>query len=181
MIKTRTSIHRNTKQIAKSKDVTIRELFTMYKESDVKLSAQRYKESISKKSIKQFAIRVIDGLIHQNLTLANINQCFKNTEDSRWKDNLESKKPNLKFLILDGQHRMEMINTVMNNPRNFLETIEEIIEYQLQGTINKEFMKIKYNSNMLKTILNANKDMDEGKFKISNAGLMYFHIFIRWC
>ena len=49
------------------------------------------------------------------------------------------------------------------------------ITYQLQGTINKEFMKIKYNSNMLKTILNANKDMDEGKFKISNAGLMYFY------
>jgi len=48
------------------------------------------------------------------------------------------------------------------------------ISYQLHGTINKEDMKIKYNSNMLKTILNANKDMDEGKFKISNAGLMYF-------
>ena len=35
--------------------------------------------------------------------------------------------------------------------------------------------KIKYNSNMLKTILQANKDMEDGKFKISNAGLMYFH------
>lgn len=49
------------------------------------------------------------------------------------------------------------------------------ITYQLQGIINKEDMKIKYNSNMLKTILNANKDMDEGKFKVSNAGLMYFY------
>lgn len=49
------------------------------------------------------------------------------------------------------------------------------ITYQLQGKINKEYMKIKYNSNMLKTILNANKDMDEGKFKVSNAGLMYFY------
>ena len=49
------------------------------------------------------------------------------------------------------------------------------ITYQLQGEINKEDMKIKYNSNMLKTILNANKDMDEGKFKISNQGLMYFN------
>ena len=49
------------------------------------------------------------------------------------------------------------------------------ISYQLQGIINKEFMKIKYNSNMLKTILQANKDMEDGKFKISNAGLMYFH------
>ena len=47
------------------------------------------------------------------------------------------------------------------------------ITYQLQGTINKEDMKIKYNSNLLKTILNANKDMDDGIFKISNAGLMY--------
>tara|TARA_B110000196_G_C20962825_1_gene574849 strand:- start:297 stop:881 length:585 start_codon:yes stop_codon:yes gene_type:complete len=49
------------------------------------------------------------------------------------------------------------------------------ITYQLKGVINKEHMKIKYNSNMLKTILNANKDMDEGTFKISNAGLMYLH------
>ena len=49
------------------------------------------------------------------------------------------------------------------------------ITYQLKGVINKEHMKIKYNSNMLKTILQANKDMEDGKFKISNAGLMYFH------
>ena len=49
------------------------------------------------------------------------------------------------------------------------------ISYQMQGMINKEDMKIKYNSNMMKTILNANKDMSEGKFKISNAGLMYLH------
>jgi hypothetical protein len=49
------------------------------------------------------------------------------------------------------------------------------ITYQLQGEIYKEDMKIKYNSNMLKTILNANKDMNEGQFKISNQGLMYFN------
>jgi hypothetical protein len=49
------------------------------------------------------------------------------------------------------------------------------ITYQLQGEIYKEDMKIKYNSNMLKTILNVNKDMDEGQFKISNQGLMYFN------
>ena len=45
----------------------------------------------------------------------------------------------------------------------------------MQGAINKEYMKIKYNSNMMKTILNSNRDMSEGKFKISNAGLMYLH------
>ena len=48
------------------------------------------------------------------------------------------------------------------------------VTYQLQGIINRENLKIKYNSNMLRTILVANKDMDEGVLKISNAGLMYF-------
>ena len=47
------------------------------------------------------------------------------------------------------------------------------ITYQLHGTINKENIEIKYNSNMLRTILIANKDMDGGILKISN-GLMYF-------
>ena len=53
------------------------------------------------------------------------------------------------------------------------------ISYQLKGSwlndINKEGMKIKYNSNMLRTILSANKDMDKGTFKISSGGLMYLH------
>ena len=47
------------------------------------------------------------------------------------------------------------------------------ITYQLKGDIKKENIKIKYNSDMLKTILNANKDVDEGIFKISKGGLMY--------
>jgi hypothetical protein len=69
---------------------------------------------------------------------------------------------------LDGQDVCELVfgDEIGHNNK---------ITYQLQGEINKEDMKIKYNSNMLKTILNANKDMDEGKFKISNQGLMYFN------
>ena len=47
------------------------------------------------------------------------------------------------------------------------------ITYQLKGDIKKENIKIRYNSDMLKTILNANKDVDEGTFKVSNEGLMY--------
>ena len=47
------------------------------------------------------------------------------------------------------------------------------ITYQLKGKIDKENIKIRYNSDMLKTILNANKDIDEGIFKISKEGLMY--------
>ena len=47
------------------------------------------------------------------------------------------------------------------------------ITYQLKGEIKKENIKIRYNSDMLKIILNANKDVDEGVFKISKEGLMY--------
>jgi len=47
------------------------------------------------------------------------------------------------------------------------------ITYQLKGKIDKENIKIRYNSDMLKTILNANKDVDDGIFKISKEGLMH--------
>ena len=47
------------------------------------------------------------------------------------------------------------------------------ITYQLKGEIKKDNIKIIYNSDMLKTILNANKDVDEGLLKISQEGLMY--------
>ncbi len=47
------------------------------------------------------------------------------------------------------------------------------ITYQLKGEIKKENIKIRYNSDMFKIILNANKDVDEGIFKISKEGLMY--------
>lgn len=47
------------------------------------------------------------------------------------------------------------------------------ITYQLKGEIKKSNLKIRYNSDMLKTILNANKDVDEGLLKISQEGLMH--------
>tara|TARA_B100001059_G_scaffold136658_1_gene137006 strand:+ start:862 stop:1599 length:738 start_codon:yes stop_codon:yes gene_type:complete len=47
------------------------------------------------------------------------------------------------------------------------------ITYQLKGEIKKNNIKIRYNSDMLKTILNANKDVDEGLLKISQEGLMH--------
>jgi hypothetical protein len=46
------------------------------------------------------------------------------------------------------------------------------ITYQMNGTINKENIKIKYNSNMFKTILNANRDAVIGKLQLSKEGLM---------
>lgn len=128
------------KQKSKSLDVSIQELYEMYKVADVKLSAQRYKESISKNSIITFAYRVIDGLIHQNLTLANIKQCFSNTRDPRWIEKLGSNKPILNFLILDGQHRMEMINTIMGNPYEYLKTEEEFLDFK-KSTLSVRFIE----------------------------------------
>ena len=51
------------------------------------------------------------------------------------------------------------------------------ITYQIQGEIDKEDLSIPFNSNMFKTILDANKDQDGGTLQVSSTGLLYlkFH------
>ena len=46
------------------------------------------------------------------------------------------------------------------------------ITYQMYGEINDANIKIPFNSNMFRTILNANKDLDSGTLRISSKGLM---------
>jgi len=46
------------------------------------------------------------------------------------------------------------------------------ITYQLYGEIKDQNIKLPFNSNLFKTILNVNKDLDSGILKISNKGLM---------
>ena len=46
------------------------------------------------------------------------------------------------------------------------------ITYQLYGEINDSNIKLPFNSNIFKTILNVNKDLDSGTLKISSKGLM---------
>jgi len=46
------------------------------------------------------------------------------------------------------------------------------ITYQIAGDIKEQNMKLPFNSDMLKTILQANKDMDGGKLYLSTMGLM---------
>tara|TARA_B100001094_G_C18186626_1_gene804216 strand:- start:1253 stop:1975 length:723 start_codon:yes stop_codon:yes gene_type:complete len=46
------------------------------------------------------------------------------------------------------------------------------IEYQLQGTITDESIKLPFNSDIFKDILNANKDIDTCSIKISKKGMM---------
>ena len=48
------------------------------------------------------------------------------------------------------------------------------ITYQILGDITEESMKIPYNSDTFKTVIHANKDMEEGTLKISSMGLMEF-------
>lgn len=46
------------------------------------------------------------------------------------------------------------------------------ITYQIQGAIKEPDMKLPFNSDTFKTILQANKDMDGGKLYLSTMGLM---------
>jgi hypothetical protein len=46
------------------------------------------------------------------------------------------------------------------------------ITYQMSGVIKEQNMKLPFNSDMLKTILQANKDMEGGKLYLSSMGLM---------
>ena len=48
------------------------------------------------------------------------------------------------------------------------------ITYQIAGNITEESMKIPYNSDTFKTVIHANKDMEEGTMKISSMGLIEF-------
>ena len=48
------------------------------------------------------------------------------------------------------------------------------ITYQIAGDITEESMKIPYNSDTFKTVIHANKDMEEGTMKISSMGLIEF-------
>ena len=46
------------------------------------------------------------------------------------------------------------------------------ITYQIPGKINIDEIKLPFNSDVFKTLLYANKDMEEGKLSISEMGLM---------
>jgi len=46
------------------------------------------------------------------------------------------------------------------------------ITYQLYGEILDQNLQLPFNSNIFKTILNVNKDLDSGSLKISSKGLM---------
>lgn len=51
------------------------------------------------------------------------------------------------------------------------------ITYQMQGNINQKGIEIPFNSDIFKDILNANKDMDSGKLKLSEMGMLKLNFY----
>ena len=47
------------------------------------------------------------------------------------------------------------------------------ITYQILGNVKEDNLKLPFDSDMFKTILHANKDMEEGSLFLSSMGLMY--------
>jgi len=66
---------------------------------------------------------------------------------------------------LDGQDVVEFVFGDEHGHNNK-------ITYQISGDIKEQDIKLPYNSNMFKTILQANKDMNGGKLFLSSMGLM---------
>lgn len=66
---------------------------------------------------------------------------------------------------LDGQDVVEFVFGDESGHNNK-------ITYQIQGDIKEQGMKLPFNSDMLKTILQANKDMEGGSLYLSTMGLM---------
>ena len=90
----------------------------------------------------------IDNLIKAKSALAQIdNMLVTTTQD------------------LDGQDVVEFVFGDESGHNNK-------ITYQIAGDIKEQGMKLPFNSDMLKTILQANKDMEGGSLYLSTMGLM---------
>lgn len=90
----------------------------------------------------------VDNLIKAKSALAQIDNMLLTTTEN-----------------LDGENIVEFVFGDENGHNNK-------ITYQILGDITEPDLKIPYNSNLFKTILQANKDMEGGKLYLSSMGLM---------
>lgn len=90
----------------------------------------------------------VDNLIKAKSALAQIDNMLLTTTEN-----------------LDGENIVEFVFGDENGHNNK-------ITYQILGDIIEPDLKIPYNSNLFKTILQANKDMEGGKLYLSSMGLM---------
>lgn len=90
----------------------------------------------------------VDNLIKAKSALADVDNMLVTTTEN-----------------LDGENVVEFIFGDEHGHNNK-------ITYQISGDVREVDMKIPYDSNMFKTILQANKDMDGGILYLSSMGLM---------
>lgn len=90
----------------------------------------------------------VDNLIKAKSALAQIDNMLLTTTEN-----------------LDGENIVEFVFGDENGHNNK-------ITYQILGDITEPDLKIPYNSNLFKTILQSNKDMEGGKLYLSSMGLM---------
>lgn len=101
------NINYKNRQVATTDELTIEELYDHFIPfSDVGLKFQRNYIPPSKKDINAFNQNLVEGRIHQNLTLVRTEDCYEHDNDPRW---LKCKK----YLVLDGQHRLGMVETTL--------------------------------------------------------------------
>ena len=108
-------------------------------------------------------VNIPEYTVNLNLTRENIDNLIKAKSALQGIDNmLITTTTNL-----DGENVCEFVFGDEHGHNNK-------ITYQISGDITEEDMKIPYNSDTFKTIMNANKDMEEGTMKISSMGLIEF-------
>ena len=106
-------------------------------------------------------VNVPDWVVELDLTVEDVDNIIKAKSALAGIDNmLVTTTENL-----DGQDVVEFVFGDESGHNNK-------ITYQIQGDIREQDMKLPFNSDMLKTILQANKDMDGGKLYLSTMGLM---------
>ena len=108
-------------------------------------------------------VNIPEYTVNLNLTRENIDNLIKAKSALQGIDNmLITTTTNL-----DGENVCEFVFGDEHGHNNK-------ITYQISGDITEEDMKIPYNSDTFKTIIHANKDMEEGTMKISSMGLIEF-------
>ena len=106
-------------------------------------------------------VNVPDWVVELDLTVEDIENIIKAKSALAGIDNMLVTTT----INLDGQDVVEFVFGDESGHNNK-------ITYQIQGNIQEQDMKLPFNSDMLKTILQANKDMDGGKLYLSTMGLM---------
>ena len=108
-------------------------------------------------------VNIPEFVINLNLTTEDIDNLIKAKSALQGIDNmLITTTTNL-----DGENVCEFVFGDEHGHNNK-------ITYQISGDITEESMKIPYNSDTFKTVIHANKDMEEGTMKISSMGLIEF-------